>query len=85
MKVVGGTTVIPGAHILLFQKNTTYIFAQKDAGHVDKSPSEYRNAFQLLHDGGQKSGASVDWEHPEGRVASQFQITYTEGVQAGPE
>lgn len=68
-----------------FEQAAAYIFSGKDTGHIDKAAFEQAFLSHKMHDRGEKSGTSIDGEHPEGRIAGQFEVSHAKGVQAGPE
>ncbi len=85
VKMIRRPAVVPGAHVFEFQKSAADIFAQKNTGHIYKSPPDKRNGSHLLHERSEKRGAAIDWKHPQRGASGQLQITHAESVQAGPE
>ena len=72
--------VIPRTEISFFQKRTGEIFHAEDPAHIDQSPLKSAQTPEHGREWTDAGGHSVDWKHPDGRLAHQFKFPAAEGI-----
>jgi len=61
--------IIPGTQGFSPQQITGNIFCCEDQGHINESPGNGGFILKQLINGNEKSGASIDGEHPDGSIS----------------
>lgn len=77
--------VIPGTHIVAFEKGAADVFTGEDAERVDPAPEEDGLIFNMRMYRFDECGKSVDGEHPDRSLSHQPEILIPECMEGGKQ
>lgn len=78
-------TVVPRAHIALFQQTSGDELPEKNDAGIDAPPKKRPFLSNPTGDRSQKSGHPINGKHPDGGMAYQLHLPPLKGFEARPE